>query len=276
MSTTTFCCTTPGPRASVRGEKDVLAPTGGVYQYATPTQYRPDTLINNELGFKTEFWNHRVQINGAVYREDWKNTIVEFFDPQQGFGNLTFVTNGPNYRVDGFELQFITKVMEGLTVQGSGSYNHSFQVNSPALLDNNPASPNYGKQLIDPKSTTGALLNNVFGLQGSPLGESPRLQGNARVRYEFPINDYHAFGQVGGQYYGRSNSSVGTVDNYVMPGYTTFDASAGVAKDAWNVQFFVQNLGNKVASTYTNSAQFIMTETVLRPRIAGVKFGYKF
>jgi len=246
----------------------------GVYQYATPTNYSPDTLTNNELGFKTEFWNHRIQINGAVYREDWKNTIVEFFDPQGGFGNLTFVTNGPNYRVDGFELQAVTKVTEGLTIQGSGSYNHSFQANSPALLDNNPASFNYGKPLISP--TTGEPLQNIYGLQGSPLGESPRLQGNARVRYEFPLYDYHAFGQVGAQYYGLSHSTVGTVDNYVMPGYTTFDAAAGVSKDAWNVQFFVQNAGNKVASTYTNAAQFIVTETVLRPRIAGVKFGYKF
>ena len=63
--------------------------------------YSPDTLTNNELGFKTEFFGHRLQFNGAVYQEDWKNTIVEFFDPQQGFGNLTFSTNGPNYRVRG-------------------------------------------------------------------------------------------------------------------------------------------------------------------------------
>jgi iron complex outermembrane receptor protein len=251
-----------------RGVKYTQPDATGAYQYSTPTNYSPDTLTNNELGFKTEFWNHRVQLNGAVYREDWKNTIVEFFDPQQGFGNLTFVTNGPNYRVDGFELQAITKVMEGLTIQGSGSYNHSYQANSPNLINNNPASPNFGKAITS--------VENVYGLQGSPLGESPRMQGNARVRYEFPLNDYHAFGQVGAQYYGLSHSTVGTVDNYVMPGYTTFDAAAGVSKDAWNVQFFVQNAGNKLASTYTNSAQFIMTETVLRPRIAGVKFGYKF
>jgi len=52
--------------------------------------------------------------------------------------------------------------------------------------------------------------------------------------------------------------------------------SAGFAKDAWNLQFFAQNLTNVNASTWTNSAQFVMTETALRPRIAGIKFGYKF
>jgi iron complex outermembrane recepter protein len=251
-----------------RGTKLEQPDAGGAYQYATPQTYSPDTLVNNELGWKTEFFNHRVQINGAIYQEDWKNTIVEFFDPQQGFGNLTFVTNGPTYRVRGGELQAITRVTEGLTVQGSASYNRSTQQNSPFLINNNPASPNFGKPITS--------IPNVFGLQGSPLGQSPLFQGNMRARYEFPLGEYKAFGQVGGQYISSSQSSVGTVDNYYQSAYATFDASAGIAKDAWNVQFFAQNIGNKNASTYTSTAQFIETQTVLRPRIAGIKFGYKF
>ncbi|MDP9064771.1 MAG: TonB-dependent receptor [Pseudomonadota bacterium] len=251
-----------------RGSKFTQKDATGAYQYQTPSTYSPDTLINNEAGFKTEFLNHRLQVNGAIYQEDWKNTIVEFFDPQQGFGNLTFVTNGPNYRVRGGELQVITRVTDGLTVQGSASYNKSFESNSPFLINNNPASPNFGKAITS--------IPNVYGLQGSPLGESPLFQGNVRVRYEFPLGDYKAFGQAAAQYYGSSYSSVGTVGNYYMPGYSTFDAAAGVAKDRWNVQLFAQNLGNKIASTYTSTAQFIATETVLRPRIAGVRFGYKF
>jgi len=251
-----------------RGTKFTQDDAAGNYQYETPSTYRPDTLVNNEIGWKTELFNHRLQINGAVYQEDWKNTIVEFFDPQQGFGNLTFVTNGPNYRVRGGELQTIARVTEGLTIQGSASYNKSTQANSPFIDNNNPASPNFGKPITS--------IPNVFGLQGSPLGQSPLFQGNMRVRYEYPIGAYRAFTQVGGVYYGGSQSTVGTVDNYYMGGYATFDASAGVAKDAWNVQFFTQNLANRDASTYTNSAQFILTQTPLRPRIAGVKFGYKF
>jgi len=39
---------------------------------------------------------------------------------------------------------------------------------------------------------------------------------------------------------GDSFSAVVTVKNYHMPGYSTFDMSTGLAKDAWNVQFFVQ------------------------------------
>ena len=256
-----------------RGTKFTQPYGADAYQYATPSTYHPDTLINNEIGFKTEFLNHRLQVNGAVYQEDWKNTIVEFFDPQQGFGNLTFVTNGPNYKVRGGELQVVARVTEGLTVQSSASYNRSSQANSPAIVNNNPTSANFGKPVL---GADGLPIPNVFGLQGSPLGESPEIQANLRLRYEFPLGEYKAFSQVGGQYYGRSFSTVGTVDNYEMGGWATMDASVGVAKDAWNVQLFAQNLANRNASVYTNSAQFILTEVPLRPRIAGVTFGYKF
>lgn len=71
-------------------------------------------------------------------------------------------------------------------------------------------------------------------------------------------------------------SKLGTVDNYLQPGYTTYDASVGIAKDAWTVQLFSQNLTDVLASTFTNSFQFIRTETPLRPRTAGVKVSYKF
>src|SRR5262249_24497710 len=46
--------------------------------------------------------------------------------------------------------------------------------------------------------------------------------------------------------------------------YATFDAAIGVAKDAWNVQFFGQNLADKNASVYTSSAQFTEAQTVIR------------
>jgi iron complex outermembrane receptor protein len=238
------------------------------YQYATPTHYAPDTLSNYEGGWKTEFFDHRLQINGAYYVEDWKNTIVELFAPQLGFGNLIFITNGPSYRVRGGELQVLGRVTDGFTVQAAATYNRSYETNSPALLNNNPASPNVGRPIKG--------VENVFGLPGSPLGQSPTFQGNIRARYEYPIGDYKTFAQGAAIYYGQSNSTVGVVNNYLQPGYATFDAAVGVAKDKWNVQFFSQNLGNKNASTYTNAFQFVLTETPLRPRIVGLKFGYKF
>jgi outer membrane receptor protein involved in Fe transport len=61
-----------------------------------------------------------------------------------------------------------------------------------------------------------------------------------------------------------------------MPGYTTYDGSFGIGKDQWNVEVFGQNLSDENSSTYTSAVQFVVTQTVLRPRVFGVRMSYKF
>ncbi|MCX7057626.1 MAG: hypothetical protein NTZ79_10670, partial [Proteobacteria bacterium] len=67
-----------------------------------------------------------------------------------------------------------------------------------------------------------------------------------------------------------------TLSRFEMPAYSVWDASAGIARDRWDASLFVQNASNVNASTFTSTAQFIVTESVLRPRVIGVKLGYKF
>jgi len=243
-------------------------PVNGIPQYFVPTTYAPDSLVNNELGFKTLWFSHRLELNGALYQEDWTNTQVQFFDPQSGLGNLTFATNAANYRVRGGELQVIGRVMDGLSIQGSMSYNDSRQTNSPDLINNNPLSPTFGRPILS--------VPNPYGAVGSRLANSPMMQANLRVRYERSIGDYKAFCQAGAQHIGDSISATGNIISYDQPGYTTYDAAIGVAKDNWNAQIFGQNLTSVNASTGTSAGQFVETETVTRPRVAGVKVGYKF
>ncbi len=203
-----------------------------------------------------------------MYQEDWKNAQVAFFDPQGGFGNLTFSTNGPDFRVRGVEIQLVSRVTDGLTVQGSASWNSSDQTNSPFLINNNPLSPTFGRPITS--------VPNPYGTQGNSLANSPPFQANLRVRYEFTVGDYKGFGQVGGTHQGNSYSATGNVPSYDQPGYTLYDASIGMSRDAWSAQLFGQNLTNVLASTFTNSPQWIEQMAVTRPRVAGLKFSYKF
>src|ERR1017187_7545642 len=55
----------------------------------------------------------------TVYQEDWNNAQVAFFDPGLT-GELTFNTNGPNYRVRGLETAVIWRVTHGLNDPGIG------------------------------------------------------------------------------------------------------------------------------------------------------------
>jgi iron complex outermembrane receptor protein len=151
-----------------------LGSIGG--QYNTPVAYQSDKLINNELGWKTEWANHSVLFNGAIYQEDWNNAQVAVFDPGLT-GELTFNTNGPHR----------------LTIQGSGAWNSGEQTNSPFLTVNANCTAT-----STPPCGAPILVNNIFGKQGSPPAMSPPLMINARIRYEWAINDFQAFWQIGG------------------------------------------------------------------------------
>jgi iron complex outermembrane receptor protein len=242
--------------------------THPVCQFYTPLYWSSDNLTNNESGWKSEWLDRRLLLNGALYQEKWTNVQTQFFDPQQGLGNLTFNTNGPDYKVKGIELQFIYRPLGGLTFTGSGAWNSSNQTNSPALIVNNPNSPGYGSPVPN--------VPNVYGAPDSRLAMSPPFEGNVRARYEWNLSSYHAYGQAGASHIGYTISQTGNVSPFIMPGYTTYDASAGVSKNDWAVELYGQNLTNVLASTYTSSNQFVVTETTLRPRILGVKFSYAF
>ena len=241
--------------------------------YLTPIGFAPDVLTNNEIGFKTQWLDHRLQVNGTFYREDWKNVQIGLFDPGV-LGNLTFTTNGPDYRVKGFETEVIARVLAGLTVTLAGTWNHSELTNTPTLHDKTGAPINWA-----------ALgLHNPFGDIGSPLAQSPPFQGNARVRYEFPMGDYHAFVQGAATLKSHSISTTDRLQTqvdgksiaYDLPGYTTYDLSVGVAKDQWTAQLYGTNMTDVRGVVFSTYAQRVKEDTVIRPRTVMLKIGYKF
>ncbi|HWA30684.1 MAG TPA: TonB-dependent receptor [Rhizomicrobium sp.] len=274
-----------------RSVSNVAPDATGAAQYTKPNGYAPDELINNEIGVKTTLFDDRLQLNASAYFMRWNHVQFVFFNPLY-LGNTTFATNGPNYDVKGGELQFIGKVTDNLTLQGSGSYNDNTQKTSPCLVDNIPGTAAYGHcitEIIPRGSVTAVPFVNPFGEPGSTPAFSPKFQGNVRARYDWMIDQYAAFLQVGVNYMGsmfnqpasyKSGAGILIPDTtflrYKQPAYTTVDATFGISFDKWYAQLFGTNLTNSHASTFTSSAQFIKSEVPLRPRVIGLKVGYNF
>jgi len=257
-----------------RGSTCHLQNAAGQNQWCVPYIYQSDDLTNFEVGWKSEFLNHRVQFNGAVYEEKWNNVQTGIFDPTGGLGNLTVSLNGPDYRVRGVEIQLVGRVTEGLTLQGSASWNSSELTNSPYLYVNSQGRE--GGVPVGTPSTPITSAPNPYGKVGSPLANSPAQQYNGRARYEWNFNTYHPYAWIGFNHQSHSYSSATQVNLYDMPGWTTYDGAIGIGKDNWNTEFFGQNLTNVNASLFTTGAQFVVTETPMRPQILGVRFNYKF
>jgi len=283
-----------GPAATAC-DGGTAAASSGAKQYQNPYGYAPDTVTNNEIGFKSEWFDHRLQFNTSVYDMEWKNAQFVFFDPTQGFGASNFVTNGPNYRIKGVEVQIVAKPVTGLTLQASSSVNSTDQLNAVCLPVNNPALSTAGQCISQTiKSGTVYDITSPLGEPGTSTAFSPPLQFSVLGRYEWNLfNSYRAFVSAGASHTGGmwnqpagypTPGEAGTPvwpatsvrERFYQPGYTTYDASLGVSKDNWTATFYGQNLGNSDASTYTNTAQYILQEVPLRPRVLGLRLDYKF
>ncbi|HKD54655.1 MAG TPA: TonB-dependent receptor [Steroidobacteraceae bacterium] len=263
-------------------------------QFLVPRSYTSDKLTNNELGWKTELFEHRLQWNGAVYYDNWDNVQVAFFDPG-AVGNVFFNVNGQDFLVKGLETSLIARPLTGLTLQGEAAWNQSSQTNSPVLTNNNPASANYGQPITNacrlPSGTVCSPVVNPYGPIGSPAANAPPVMFRARARYEWTLNGgYVPFVQFGWTHNGHSFTQAGANPTIAQtggavttgrlrfenPAYSVFDASVGVSKDPWFVQLYAENLGNNNASTFVSTDQFIVAQTPLRPRVIGGTFGWRF
>jgi iron complex outermembrane recepter protein len=275
----------------------VVGPTASptlIQQYNKPYTYPPDSLINNEIGWKTEWLDHRLQVNGSAYIMDWKNVQTLIYNPPI-FGNTTFGVQGPDYRIKGAELQIVARVTDGLTLQGSISHNNASETNSPCIASSNKVASNptpIGScitQVWSPTLSENVPLQNPLGTVGANPAFSPTTEYNLRARYDWHVSDYKMFFSVGAEHVGDMQNEPSSFQSgagvtvptttwlrYDQPAYTTYDASLGIAKDQWYVQAYGTNLSNSDASLFTSSAQFIESQVPLRPRVLGLKVGMKF
>ena len=229
--------------------------------FVGPISYASDGLVNNEVGYKMQFFDHRLTLDGAFYQEDWTNVQEGVFDPG-AFGNLAFTVNGPNYRVRGTELQTTARVTHNFTVTGGFSANTSKQRSSP--------------EVADAQGTPFPASAGTFGPVGSTLALSPAFKGNIRARYEFEYRGYRPFFQIGATYQSHSHTAVTTFNNFELKSQSDVDASAGVSKKNWRAEAFVDNLTDQKNQEFISAAQFVESVVVSRPLTAGLRLSYTF
>jgi iron complex outermembrane recepter protein len=258
-------------------------------QQLKPTGYNSDNLINNELGFKSEFLNHRLRVNGSAYLMHW-NDVQSLALGLAGSVGVTPYVNGPDYTVKGLELQTAARVTEGLTLEGTGSWNSSKQTGVPCLRSagvtpHTPSNPTPSGECI---TLVGGLPFALGVLNTSAPFSSPLIV-NLRAHYDWHVGDYHPFAWVGVSHTAASSNepanypdgnalapAVTGVLRYTIPAYTIYDAGLGVTKDHWRAQLTGSNLSNSNAATNISSAQFIKATIPLRPRVLTLTFSYTF
>ena len=203
--------------------------------WTAPLAFAPDTLTNDEIGWKTMWMDRRVQWNGAVYQEDWKNAQIVI----GAHGDISYgvIMNGGNYRVRGIETSGIARVGSGLTIETGAAWSHSELVKQATFFWANGTPINFGAL----QTASGGKVSNPSGALGSALAGAPPFQGDIRMRYEFGLFDYDAFAQVDAEHQSHSIASTdqlsldlqGNSTAYDLPAFTTYDGALGVGRATW-------------------------------------------
>jgi iron complex outermembrane recepter protein len=252
--------------------------------------YNSDNLVNNELGFKGEFLNHRLRINGSAYLMHWDD-VQSFATGLAGsVGGLNPYVNGPSYTVKGLEIQMTARVSEGLTLEGTGSWNSSKQTSVPCLESSGrtPETPNNPTPAGQCITIVGGLPIALGVLDSTAPFSSP-LIFNMRARYDGHAGAFNPFAWAGVRHISASSNEPANYPDgnasgpitsgelkYTIPAFTTYDAAVGVARDHWTVQLAAENLLDSNAVTNISSAQYIKATIPLRPRVLTLLLSYTF
>jgi iron complex outermembrane recepter protein len=239
--------------------------------WSAPLAYGPDTLVNNELGWKTLWFDRRLQWNGALYREEWEHAQIGAFDSRV-LGGATI--NGADYRVQGLETSLQTSPVDGLTLEVDAALNHSELVKEAAFFWTDGKPIDFGSLGIQ----------NPAGILGSSLAGAPAFQGNIHARYEWSVDSYRAFVQIGAVHQSHSLSTTdqlsqdpqGRAIAYDLPAFTTYDAAIGAGTAAWWVQLYGENISDTRAQLFANYSEGYKEVTVNRPQTIGLRMTYNF
>jgi iron complex outermembrane receptor protein len=217
------------------------------------TQVEPDSLWNHELGFKTQFYDHRLTINGAVYQIDWSN-----IQQNLNLGNCGYSTtvNSGKAQSSGFELEVSALPLRGLQLDASLS-------------------------MVNAKLTANA--QDVGAVSGDPLLAVAKWHGSASITYSAAIRPQYD-GYVRGDYqytgpmwdgYDFSTPVLSFINH--EPGYDVVNLRAGVVHNDWEVALFVQNLED--ARPRLSAGNFITDDIAvytIRPRTIGLNLKKSF
>lgn len=217
-----------------------------------PTQVDSDSLVNYEVGMKTEFMDRRAYIDVAAFFMDWEDIQLTV-----SRGGVSFLDNAGTAESKGLELTAALMPSDGLRLGLNAAYTDA--------------------QLTEDVPPPGS------GLDGDRLPRVPEWSGSLTVDYTFPIGSLS--GRVGGGYrYVDERLSAVESDSDAIPAdsYTALDLNAGLSSDRWSLRLFVRNATDEdgvLTSSITNNAlnqpQYV-SAVPLQPRTIGLSLDVTF
>ena len=209
-----------------------------------PAEYGSDSLVNYELGVRSDWLNDRLQLDATAFYIDWSKIQL----PLQTSTRLNYVTNAGAARNYGMEASAAFALTDDLTLSGNATY-----LSAKLSKAFNPG----GGQPVVPSGTTlpGASKWLLSGLLTYQWADAP-------YHPTFVLSDRFVSHAPGTYFTGAPEG-----------GYNLVDARVSFNWGNYEVTGFVENIGNShgVTSGYVGPLE----QYIVQPRTFGLTFDYR-
>jgi outer membrane receptor protein involved in Fe transport len=216
---------------NARISPNICGPAAATYGLTVddlPKSYKSDTVWSYEAGAKATLFGGTVQLNGDVYRIDWKN-VQATQSPGAGCG-IVFTTNAGGARSQGIELESQAILFEGMTANFAFEYDDAEYTSTAVAIH-------------------GPLKDLNVALKGQKLAVPP-MTLNIGARYSLPTSgDWLPYVRADFRLASGYNQSIFGLggyqpDNNHVNSTQNLNLRFGVEYNQYDVNLFVTNLTN--------------------------------
>ena len=236
---------------------------GRAASFTSAGPYEAETVESFEAGFKSELFERRLRLNGAIFSSTYSDMQVGSQGLTSGGIYESIVTNAGEAQIDGAEL-------EALWIVGGG-----WRINANlAYLD-----ARFTDNMTD---FTSDGINNPTDNSDLPLAYAPEWSGAIGVNYvrETPLGDltFNANAVYMDDIYTSGGVINRTSDVQVRPANTLYDATIALEGTAgWRVALWGKNLTDEEVINNTFGLGALGELRIYQPpRTWGLEVGYKF
>ena len=245
--------------------------------------FSEEQVWNYEVGFKSQLLDDRVRLNGSAFFLDWEDMQLEafrFLTPGDLSSNFEQTVNVDSAEAFGMELELLAALSERWTLSAAYGYLDTEMSNNELV------------------QITGGFNVDVDGLV---IPKAPKSTLNAAVEYRVPMEGREVwfaiemisrdgqFSDVEALTYlqtdgpspnsGLARRSISEYGEYPFrtPDYTVWNVRMGIEAERWELQAYLQNIGDEDYYTGTQE-NFGVSGFRLRPhpQVMGASVSYRF